>query len=47
MMRRERAMVGPAERTFENLLGLQLRPKRMREAAGLWEMITVAEAGRT
>ena len=43
MMRRERAMGGPAERTFENLLGLQLRPKRMREAAGLWEMITVAE----
>ncbi|NMM92851.1 zinc-dependent metalloprotease [Bifidobacterium oedipodis] len=43
MMRRERAMGGPAERTFENLLGLKLRPKRMREAAGLWEMITAAE----
>ncbi|MBT1174772.1 zinc-dependent metalloprotease [Bifidobacterium sp. LC6] len=43
MMRRERAMGGPAERTFESLLGLQLRPKRMREAAGLWEMITAAE----
>ncbi|NMM97404.1 MULTISPECIES: zinc-dependent metalloprotease [Bifidobacterium] len=43
MMRRERAMGGPAERTFESLLGLKLRPKRMREAAGLWEMITSAE----
>ena len=36
MMRRERAMGGPAERTFESLLGLQLRPKRMREATGIW-----------
>lgn len=43
MLRRERAMGGPAERTFESLLGLQLRPKRMREAAGLWEMITAAK----
>ncbi|PST46449.1 hydrolase [Bifidobacterium callitrichos] len=43
MMRRERATGGPAERTFESLLGLELRPKRMREAAALWEMITSAE----
>ncbi|KFI91566.1 zinc-dependent metalloprotease [Bifidobacterium stellenboschense] len=43
MMRRERATGGPAERTFESLLGLELRPKRMREAAGMWEMITSAE----
>ncbi|OZG60500.1 hydrolase [Bifidobacterium lemurum] len=43
MMRRERAVGGPAERTFESLLGLELRPKRMREAAGLWEMVTMAE----
>ncbi len=40
MARRERAVGGPAERTFESLLGLQLRPKRMREAADLWSMIT-------
>lgn len=43
MMRREQALGGPAARTFENLLGLRLRPKRMREAAGLWDMITTAE----
>lgn len=43
MMRRERATGGPAERTFESLLGLELRPKRMREAAGMWEMTTSAE----
>ena len=44
MMRRERAVGGPAELTFENLLGLQLRPKRTREAAQLWELLT-AERG--
>lgn len=36
MMRRERAVGGAAQRTFESLLGLQLRPKRLREAADLW-----------
>lgn len=39
MMRRERAVGGPAQRTFESLLGLQLRPKRIREAADLWARI--------
>ncbi|MDF7664623.1 zinc-dependent metalloprotease [Bifidobacterium sp. ESL0745] len=39
MVRRERAVGGPAERTFESLLGMELRPKRMREAADLWEKI--------
>ena len=43
MARRERATGGPAERTFESLLGLELRPKRMREAADLWSMITAAD----
>ena len=43
MMRRERAVGGPAELTFESLLGLRLRPKRLREAAGLWEAVTAAE----
>lgn len=39
MSRRERATGGPAERTFAQLLGMHLRPKRMREAAALWERI--------
>lgn len=44
MMRRERAVGGPAERTFESLMGLQLRPKRTREAAALWEQLTAEGA---
>lgn len=40
MMRRERAAGGPAEVTFESLLGLHLRPRRMRDAAQLWEKLT-------
>ena len=43
MLRRERAIGGPAERTFESLVGMQLRPKRMREAAALWESIGTKE----
>lgn len=43
MTRRNRAVGGPAERTFESLLGLELRPRRMREAAALWESIGAAE----
>ncbi|MCI1220170.1 MAG: zinc-dependent metalloprotease [Bifidobacterium sp.] len=39
MLRRERAVGGPAERTFESLIGLELRPKRMREAAAIWESL--------
>ncbi|WEV69753.1 zinc-dependent metalloprotease [Bifidobacterium sp. ESL0775] len=39
MVRRERAVGGPAERTFESLLGMELRPKCMREAADIWEKI--------
>ncbi len=46
MARRERAIGGPAERTFESLLGLQLRPKRMREAADLWSMITADQGAQ-
>jgi putative hydrolase len=40
-MRRRRATGGPAERTFETLVGLQLRPRRLREASSLWR--TLAE----
>ena len=46
MARRERAIGGSAERTFESLLGLQLRPKRMREAADLWSMITADQGAQ-
>ena len=47
MLRRERAVGGPAERTFESLLGLHLHPKRQREAASMWERITAAEGVET
>lgn len=36
MMRRRRAAGGPAEDAFANLLSLELRPRRMRDAASLW-----------
>jgi putative hydrolase len=41
-VRRRRATGGPAEQTFATLVGLQLRPRRLREAAALWS--AVAEA---
>ncbi len=31
---------GPAEQTFATLVGLELRPRRLREAAALWWGIT-------
>jgi putative hydrolase len=34
--RRRRATGGPAEETFSTLVGLELRPRRLREAAALW-----------
>ena len=34
--RRRRAAGGPAEQTFGALVGLELRPRRLREAAALW-----------
>ncbi|MEU9888386.1 zinc-dependent metalloprotease [Sphaerisporangium sp. NPDC051011] len=43
-MRRRRATGGPAERTFATLVGLELRPRRLREAAALWQAIA-AERG--
>jgi putative hydrolase len=39
-MRRRRATGGPAERTFASLVGLELRPRRLREAATLWQTLT-------
>jgi len=35
-VRRARASGGPAEATFATLVGLELRPRRMRDAANLW-----------
>ncbi len=45
-IRRRRATGGPAERTFATLVGLELRPRRLREAAAIWQGLT-AERGVT
>jgi putative hydrolase len=39
-VRRRRATGGPAEQTFATLVGLELRPRRMRAAANLWRLLT-------
>ncbi|RFU40860.1 hydrolase [Actinomadura logoneensis] len=39
-VRRRRATGGPAERTFATLVGLELRPRRLREAGALWRTLT-------
>src|SRR5271165_1322403 len=41
-IRRRRATGGPAERTFATLVGLELRPRRLREAATIWQGLTSA-----
>jgi len=41
-VRRRRATGGPAERTFATLVGLELRPRRLREAAAIWQGLTAA-----
>src|SRR5580693_9199460 len=41
-IRRRRASGGPAERTFATLVGLELRPRRLREAAVIWQGLTAA-----
>ncbi len=38
-IRRRRATGGPAEQAFKTLVGLELRPRRLREAAQLWGKI--------
>ncbi|MEU8382325.1 zinc-dependent metalloprotease [Streptosporangium sp. NPDC048865] len=38
-VRRRRASGGPAEQTFATLVGLELRPRRLREAAALWQAL--------
>ncbi|MGB6180914.1 MAG: zinc-dependent metalloprotease [Rhodococcus sp. (in: high G+C Gram-positive bacteria)] len=41
-MRRRRASGGPAEQTFATLIGLELRPRKVREASELWRRLTDA-----
>lgn len=41
-VRRRRAAGGPAESAFATLVGLELRPRRLREAAALWQRLTEA-----
>ncbi len=41
-LRRRRASGGPAEQTFATLVGLELRPRRLREAATLWAALEAA-----
>ncbi|MBV9293351.1 MAG: zinc-dependent metalloprotease, partial [Frankiales bacterium] len=38
-MRRRRATGGPAEATFASLVGLELRPRRLRDAAAVWGLL--------
>ena len=42
VLRRRRGTGGPAEQTFATLVGLELRPRKLREAATLWERLTDA-----
>lgn len=41
-LRRRRASGGPAEQTFATLVGLELRPRKLREAGALWQRLTEA-----
>jgi putative hydrolase len=41
-IRRRRASGGPAESAFATLVGLELRPRRLREAAAMWRAVTEA-----
>ncbi|TQO19179.1 putative hydrolase [Rhodoglobus vestalii] len=38
-VRRRRASGGPAESAFATLVGLELRPRRLREAATMWQLV--------
>ncbi|MDI2099680.1 zinc-dependent metalloprotease [Ruicaihuangia caeni] len=41
-VRRRRATGGPAESAFGALVGLELRPRRLREALAMWNAVTAA-----
>jgi uncharacterized protein (DUF2342 family) len=38
-VRRRRVTGGPAEQTFATLVGLELRPRRLREASAFWSAV--------
>ncbi len=38
-IRRRRATGGPAEHAFQTLVGLELRPRRLREATAMWDAL--------
>lgn len=42
-VRRRRATGGPAEKVFASLVGLELRPRRLRDAANLWSALESAQ----
>lgn len=44
-MRRRRASGGPAEKTFATLIGLEMRPRRLREAADVWRQLRESPGG--
>ncbi|MCW4458110.1 zinc-dependent metalloprotease [Microbacterium sp. MPKO10] len=46
-VRRRRATGGPAEQAFATLVGLELRPRRLREAAAMWTKVTDAVGAST
>lgn len=46
-MRRRRATGGPAEQTFATLIGLDLRPRKVREASDLWRKLLDASSIET
>ena len=48
MLRRRRAAGGPSEQMLATLVGLQLRPRRLRDAASLWATIATerGQSGR-
>lgn len=43
MVRRRRAASGPAEQALKSLLNLELRPRRVRDAANVWAAVRSAK----
>lgn len=45
-VRRRRATGGPAEKVFSSLVGLELRPRRLRDAANLWSALEASQGAQ-